>query len=263
MTTTVSCAFSGAGFLASAHAGAACALSERGFVFSDLAGTSAGSIAAALLASGVTPDGLKTIALHTDFRPLFTLSLGALVTLSAYCNGNALLKWLERQLGDKTFATATIPVTIVATDLRTQRPFIFSRERTPDVRLSFACRCSASVPLGYLPVRYGNALLVDGGVSNNIPVDKLRGPVKIGIDIVDTQSDDLSTPIDRLGAVISTMLTTNEDARIALGVATGAKIVRVPALGYGFMNTRLTTMQKMTLFESGYHSVMRAFGGAA
>jgi NTE family protein len=258
-----SAAFSGAGFLAPAHGGAYCALAELGYAPKDLAGTSAGSIIAALIASGHTPAQIKQIALGTDFRPLFRLSWGALLSLSGYCNGNALLRWLESQLGDMTFATATLPVTIVATDLRTQRPLIFSRDTTPDVRLSFACRCSASVPLGYLPVRYGNALLVDGGVSNNIPVDKLRGPVKIGIDIVDTQSDDLSTPLDRLGAVVSTMLATNENARIALGVATGAKIVRVPALGYGFMNTRLTGAQKTALFESGHNAVLQALGGGS
>ena len=245
-------AFSGSGFLAPAHAGAAAALIDHGYQFADLAGTSGGSIIAALLAIGKTMADLRSIALTTDFKPLFRPSMGSILTLSAYCNGNALLDWLEAELGETTFLSADLPVTIVATDLRTQGPFIFSPQTTPDVRLSFACRCSASVPFGYLPVTYEGALLVDGGVANNIPVDKLVGPTKIGIDIVDTQSQDLDTPLDIAGALISTMLTTNESARIALGEVTGATIVKVPALGYGFMNTALTAAQKLALFRSGY-----------
>ena len=60
-------AFSGSGYLAGIHAGAACAVLDYGYDIVEVAGTSGGSICAAAVAVGMKQDGLKALAMAKLF----------------------------------------------------------------------------------------------------------------------------------------------------------------------------------------------------
>jgi len=74
------------------------------------------------------------------------------------------------------FSQTKIPLSIVATDLVSGQPVVFSQGK-----LAPAVHASISVPVVFKPVKFKNKLLVDGGLSDPVPVDLVK---KMGADIV-------------------------------------------------------------------------------
>ncbi len=88
---------------------------------------------------------------------------------SGLVSGKRFEKFLERALGSKNFSDCLIPLQIVATDLVSGQAQILDSGR-----LATAVRASVSVPLVFEPVKSKGRLMVDGGLSNPIPVDLLQ-----------------------------------------------------------------------------------------
>lgn len=84
--------------------------------------------------------------------------------------------FVERILGSKEFTDTTIPILVSATDLNSGQPYVFG-----EGKLSKAVRASCSVPMIFEPMKIKNRRLVDGGLSDPVPVDILK---KAGADIV-------------------------------------------------------------------------------
>ncbi len=93
-----------------------------------------------------------------------------------FISGQKFTDFLEHNLRHHNFSALKKPLKIVATDLTSGRPFVFS---TGDV--ARAVRASTSVPLVFRPLAYKGKLLVDGGLSDPVPVDLTRS---MGADIV-------------------------------------------------------------------------------
>ncbi len=81
-----------------------------------------------------------------------------------------------RVSGIKDFARLPIPFRAVATDLETGREVVLKSGN-----LARALRASMAVPLAFDPVEIDGKLLIDGGTSNNVPVNVARA---MGADIV-------------------------------------------------------------------------------
>ena len=150
-----------------AHVGVIQALEEAGLRPSHVAGTSAGSLVAALYASGKTPAELVRVAESmqeaeiTDWM-LPILNRGAL-------RGEALAKYVNTQVGGKTMEQMQIPLGIVATDLGNGQAITFRRGNT-----GAAVRASSAVPAVFQPVRLGDREYVDGGLVSPVPVRQTR-----------------------------------------------------------------------------------------
>lgn len=196
--------FQGGGCRAAAFGGAYDATFKLGVRFSEVAGTSAGSIVAALLAAGAEPEYL--------LRKLSELNFPSLLEKpdrSTFSNGQKLIKalrkvlpassrlasvvevarfgglyssagiekWVEGCLKELTgkpngpvnFSDLEMPLHIVAGDLNTMKPRVWSSQITPAQSVAHAVRASCSIPLFFQPVEEGSALLVDGGLVSNIP----------------------------------------------------------------------------------------------
>lgn len=255
-------ALSGSGFLAPIHAGALCAFLEAGVPILEVAGTSGGSIAAALLASGCTPAALRGLSMSDMPDKIMALQpLGALWRW-AMNDGKVLHAWLRRAIGAATFEQAKIPVTIVASDTRAQRTLVFNRSTTPTLALADACRMSASVPFVWAPVRFAGTLVADGGMCANIPTDKLShsdDTLRVGVQIVDgTVPPKIDSLLDYAKGCIGTMLNANENNLVAWAQQTGAVIIQVDAKPYGFLDAKLTPAQRLDLFSRG-HTAVRSF----
>lgn len=78
--------------------------------------------------------------------------------------------------GERTFAGARIPLHIVATDFMTGEPVILSQGRVMD-----AIRASIAIPMIFAPYEVEGRLLMDGAVSNPLPVDVA---IKEGCDVI-------------------------------------------------------------------------------
>lgn len=256
-------AFSGSGYLAPAHAGFACGMMERGYTITEVAGTSGGSIVAAILAGGATIEQIKKIVfdpLPKDIvdKSLLDISKG-LMHNQVYINQGVVLEnWLYSILGSKTFAEAKIPVTIMATNLTDAETIEFSKTTTPNESLAFACRASSSVPFVYQPVVYNNKILVDGGVRNNIPTNKLTmGDTRVGVRIVDGGNYDCTNIVGFSQQTINCLLDANEDNLIAWAQSTGANIAEVNCNPYSFLDGNITLEGKKDLFNRGRSAALK------
>ncbi len=201
--------FDGGGVRGAAHAGAFHAARESGMNFERLAGTSAGSIVAALIAAGGSPDHISKLLMKTD---LATFLSPAVKTDSIYKNNNIYVnfvkyipfgkfspikdilfnsgmhssykiqEWLEDELkkllvpyrekdskGNIRFNELKIPLHIIATNLSTGLPQVWSTETTPEESVSYAVRCSCSIPFFFQAISDRDSILVDGGVVSNLP----------------------------------------------------------------------------------------------
>ncbi|GJD11156.1 Uncharacterized protein Gasu2_52990 [Galdieria sulphuraria] len=174
--TTTTLAFSGGGVLGNAYVGALSVLEQHGLDYSKitkLAGTSAGALTAAALAVGHNADSCNCILRKTGFKELFFPEYSS-VLAEKTGNPDITLKQLYEEYGKE--------LVCVATELDTLRERKFRYQTDPDLPVRRAVRMSSSVPIILEPVEYNGHLYVDGGLTNNFPVDEL--PDRNGIGMV-------------------------------------------------------------------------------
>jgi NTE family protein len=157
-------------------------LEEAGIRPALVTGTSAGSLVAALYASGKNGAQLQHIAESMEEATiadwtLQVLSRGAL-------RGEALAKYVNVQVGQKQIEALPMPLGIVATDLNSGNDIVFQRGDT-----GTAVRASSAVPAVFQPVKIGSREYVDGGLVSPVPV---RAAKKMGAELI--IAVDISSP---------------------------------------------------------------------
>lgn len=155
---------SGGGTRGFSFLGAFKALQECGIEFDAVAGTSAGSLFGAIYASkmdlNVLKDATKGLK-NSDFRHS---KLGILPS-----NMDKLHNLIEQTLPVKKIEDLKMPYYAVAVDLKTGKEIHFNSGNLASVITG-----SCAIPGVFLPVKYRNMTLIDGGVRNNIPADVLK-----------------------------------------------------------------------------------------
>lgn len=192
--------FEGGGVKGIAYVGALKVLADRGILgqVTAVAGTSAGAITACLVAAGYTPDELGTIMRALDLTSFEDGGFeGPIRVVEKYgwYRGDAFLSWLRTQISgklgspDATFADlqrqTAIDLRVVATDLSTGLPTIYSVATSPDQQLAEAVRMSMSIPLFFAAVQSAGSVFVDGGAVWNYPIeifdDASPNPATLGL----------------------------------------------------------------------------------
>jgi NTE family protein len=150
-----------------AHVGVIQVLEESGLRPDLVTGTSAGSLVAALYASGRTPAQLQQAAEAMDEAAFadWTLPLFSRGML----RGEALARYVNVQVGNRLIEQMVLPLGIVATDLNSGQGVLFQRGDT-----GTAVRASSAVPAVFLPVKIGGSEYVDGGLVSPVPVRYAR-----------------------------------------------------------------------------------------
>src|SRR5574337_1956521 len=140
-----------------AHVGVIQVLEQAAIRPALVVGTSAGSLVAALYASGMNGAQLQRVAMtmeeasFTDWMlPLFGRGM---------LRGNGLARYVDQQVGHKTIEAMPLPLGIVATDLHTGDGVLFRRGDT-----GTAVRASRAVPAIFEAVRIAGHDYVDGGL---------------------------------------------------------------------------------------------------
>jgi NTE family protein len=148
------------------HVGVLRALEKLGIPIHAIAGVSAGSIAAALYASGLSTDEIEQVARRMKFSDVarWTISRSGLV------ESQRMTTFLSRLLKRRSFEEMRIPLAVVATDLLSGKPVVF--RDAGDVVLPI--RSSCAYPGLFTPIRYNGYCLVDGMVSMEVPARPLR-----------------------------------------------------------------------------------------
>lgn len=165
-----------------AHVGVIAVLEEAGLRPQLVVGTSAGSLVAAMYASGKTSRQLQETALNmeevaiTDWLlPIFNRGM---------FRGEALARYVNDLVAGRLIENMTIPLGIVATDLNSGEAVLFQRGDT-----GTAVRASSAVPAVFLPVKINGHEYVDGGLVSPVPVRYAR---QMGADVV--LAVDISSP---------------------------------------------------------------------
>ena len=148
-----------------AHIGVIQALEENGLAPDLIVGTSAGSLVAALYASGRGGRELATIADAMDETAFADWSYPG----RGLIRGEALAKFVREQTGHRDIEKMRLPLGIAATDLDSGAGILFQRGDT-----GTAVRASSAVPAVFQPVKIGSREYVDGGLSAPIPVHHAR-----------------------------------------------------------------------------------------
>ncbi len=219
-------ALSGGGARGGAHVGILKALEELDVEIDYIAGTSMGAIIGGLYASGYSAEEIEHILIDTDWKKAMTdkparkdrtmrkkelenqflipyrvgFNKGKLQLPLGAIEGQHLNQLFHKMLlpvvGINQFDQLPIPFRAVATDLVTGEAVVLSSGSLPDT-----LRASMSVPGIFAPVRIDGRLLVDGGMSNNLPVNVVR---EMGADIV--IAADISSPLlkeEQLTSILS------------------------------------------------------------
>jgi len=155
-----------------AHIGVIQVLEEVGIKPDLVVGTSAGSLVAALYASGKTGQEMATLALGMDEGAITDWSFPT----RGLIRGEALARYVREQTGGRTIEQMKLPLGIVATDLDSGAAILFERGDT-----GVAVRASSAVPAVFQPVRIGSREYVDGGLVSPVPVRFAR---QMGADVV-------------------------------------------------------------------------------
>lgn len=253
-------ALSGGGARGASHVGVLKALEEMHIPIDYVAGTSMGSIIGGLYASGMTPDEIETALKTMDWAHIFSDDPPRkdrsfrrkrdddlhLIDVKPGISGTGQLKFptgaIQGQKFDLALRQLTLPVSTVTDFDRLRIPF---RAVASDIGsgtavvlksgdLATAMRASMSVPGAFAATEIDGRLLVDGGITDNLPIDVVRD---MGADIV--IAVDISTPyaspqeVNNLFAITlqltAIMTRTNADRQVAS--LTKHDILIVPDLG--------------------------------
>jgi len=162
-----------------AHIGVIQVLEVAGIKPDLVVGTSAGSLVAAIYASGKTGAQLQTVAETMEEAALTDWILP--FVSRGMLRGEALARYVSSQVGGKTIESFAMPLGIVATDLHSGQGVLFMRGDT-----ATAVRASSAVPAVFQPVKIGTREYVDGGLVSPVPVRYARqmgAEVVIAVDI--------------------------------------------------------------------------------
>lgn len=161
--TPLALVFSGGAARAFAHIGVLKKLEEEGIRPDFIVANSMGSIVALLYAAGISPALIEKMITeyptNSLFRPEIPLTGGFLDT-------SRFISILYQMLGELDIGTLEIPVAIIAEDLVTRRQIVFMEGDFHKV-----LQASISMPFSFPPVRYEGMALIDGGVTNLVPLD--------------------------------------------------------------------------------------------
>ena len=162
-----------------AHIGAIEELEARGYHISSIAGCSMGALIAGVYAAGKIDEfreWMKTVTRRKMFELTdFSLSLNHIV------KGKRIIEAIMEFVPDVAIEDLPIPYCAVATDLTAGKEVVFNKGS-----LFEAIRASISLPSFYEPVQRDGMILIDGGVINPIPlnrVKRLSGDILVGVDV--------------------------------------------------------------------------------
>lgn len=247
-------AFAGGGTKGAAHVGVLLALEEHDMLPTSIAGTSAGSIIAGLYSIGMTPKQLKELVytlanrglrlMDPDYagiiRTIRQFVMLKPIKLTGLLKGDKLERFLCQLTNGKTMRDARLRVVIPTIDINSGKTIVYTNslqglrpmhqvQWETNADICHAMRASCAIPAVFQPKMMGDMCLVDGGVTDVLPVDLLIATGEKNVLAIDL-SDDYVVPDNNNIMEIATHSLSIMRNRLQRYISSGEKLLLKPAL---------------------------------
>ncbi|MCH2533367.1 MAG: patatin-like phospholipase family protein [Bdellovibrionales bacterium] len=148
-----------------AHIGVLRAFDDKNINISYISGTSVGAIVASYYAFGKNLDEIDQLGERLKAKSVFKLNLDK----RGFVSTDSIKQMLLNDIGDVNIEDAKIPLAICTTDITSGESVIFKKGK-----LIPAVCASVAVPGVFTPVEHEGRLLVDGGITQNVPVAAVK-----------------------------------------------------------------------------------------
>ena len=168
-----------------AYIGAIEELLDRGYNITSIAGTSIGSLIGGMYAAGKLPE-IKEWLFSLGVWKVFRL-MDLTVSKNHLVGGDRVIEAMKGIVPDINIEDLEIPYKAIATDFYTGEEVVFDKGD-----LYKAIRASISIPSLFRPVKYGFRTLIDGGIANTMPLDRVErtdGDIMVAINVNDIDVD--------------------------------------------------------------------------
>ncbi len=182
-----------------AHIGVISVLEREGIRPNVVAGTSVGALVGAGVAAGVPSSEMYELFKAARWRHLATPSWGSRLSLF---DTHPLGALIERIVAVQSFKELDLPFAAVATDILNGSSFVFT-----EGPLREALVASSAIPGLFEPIRWQGHLLVDGALTDNLPVDAVRdlgATLVVAVDVMPLPNG-ASEPKDLLDMLLMSM----------------------------------------------------------
>jgi len=151
------------------HIGVLKVIEEEKIPIDVISGSSVGALIACLWVTGRTSSEILEIITQEFKEQKYIWGLVDLTfPLFGFIKGNKLYKFLKKYLGNKTFYDVKLPLKIIASDVKRKEPIILEKGLLVD-----AIMASCTMPGVFMPFKFKQGLLFDGGIINPLPTEPL------------------------------------------------------------------------------------------
>ena len=180
-----------------AYIGAIEELQSRGYKITSVSGTSAGALVGGIFAAGGM-SAFKEWLFGLD--PVKVMSLmDVSISKNYLVKGDKVMKAIRERVPEVNIQDLPIPFTAIATDLFTGEEVVF-REGS----LFNAIRASISIPSMFRPVKWKGRTLVDGGMVNTFPLNRVQrtpGDILVGFNVNQIDAAEIQGFLDSRAAL--------------------------------------------------------------
>ena len=172
-----------------AYIGAIEELQRRGYTITSIAGVSAGSLVGGIFAAGGLQQ-FKEWLCSLDSMKVMSM-MDPSFSRNSLVKGQKVIDTIKERVPDVNIEDLPIPFTAVATDLFTAEEVIFRQGP-----LFEAIRASISIPSMFKPVKWHGRTLVDGGIVNTFPLNRVQrtpGDILVGFNVNEVDADEIQT----------------------------------------------------------------------
>lgn len=254
MSKNVALALASGGPRGFAFIGAIEELLDRGYNITSVAGTSAGSLIGGIYAAGGLQAfkewlfGIDTVKIMSLMD--FSMSMDSLV------KGQKLMKTIKQRVPEVNIEDLPIPFAAVATDLYTGEEVVLRKGSLFD-----AIRASISIPSMFRPAVIDGRTLVDGGMVNTFPLNRVQrtpGDILVGFNVNQIDAAEIQGFLDSRAAISESKSTKSFIGRIEaalqeyrlvadgkeerIPVDVGQNMVKILQRSFGIMNCTIARM---------------------
>ena len=201
-----------------AYIGAIEELQRRGYTITSVAGASAGALVGGIFAAGGIQQFKEWLC---GLDPVKVMSLvDVSISLNSFVKGQRVMDAIKERVPDVNIEDMEIPFTAVATDLYTGEEVIF-REGP----LFEAIRASISIPSMFAPVKWQGRTLIDGGIVNTFPLNRVQrteGDILVGFNVNEIDAREINSFLSSRQALVDSEADARAEARFLLKETIGA-----------------------------------------